>query len=338
MRISVIIPVYNASDTIERCIDSLAFQLNEDDEIIVIDDGSSDDSLKKCKELKKRWGIRIYTQSNAGVGATRNRGIYLANNEWIVFVDADDFVDKEFRKKIEKNISDEFDMIFFEHFNEDAENCLAKSEKEYIVEKSDIENYVRNCFLADNSGYGQFDFRSVWANVYKKDFLCRKRILFETDVLIGEDMLFVLDNLDKAEKIKVVSIPIYHYFFKNSASITNRYKPTLVKDIKQFDLAVKHIINSKEREQWYAYYRLNDIVLLMKYTFFNQMNPNKYSKIRNDFKRTIQKGNYSYYYSVAKNAGLLSQYGVAKKVIFWMAKNNLIELLWMISRLKWGDK
>ena len=89
--LSIVVPIYNSSETIEECVASLVSQTIDDLEILLIDDGSTDDSLEKCKKLASKDNrIRVFTKENAGQGIARNYGLDLATGEFIAFVDSDD--------------------------------------------------------------------------------------------------------------------------------------------------------------------------------------------------------------------------------------------------------
>ena len=90
--ISIIIPVYNVEEYVFECLKSVLEQINDNVEVIIIDDGSTDDSLKICKQTVSEFNghIHIYSQNNRGLSATRNRGVNLANGKYIMFVDSDD--------------------------------------------------------------------------------------------------------------------------------------------------------------------------------------------------------------------------------------------------------
>ena len=97
MKFSILIPAYNASKYIRRCLNSLINQTFQDFEIIVIDDGSKDDTLPILKEFQnKDKRVNVFHQENHGVAYTRNRLLDYAKGEWIAFVDADDYVNKEY--------------------------------------------------------------------------------------------------------------------------------------------------------------------------------------------------------------------------------------------------
>lgn len=333
MELSVIIPVFNAAKTIERCLNCLLFQLTENDEIIVIDDGSTDNSLEIIREIEKNnFNIRVYSQSNMGVGATRNKGIMYASKKWVTFVDADDYVDVNFKNTINKYEEDTVDVVLFEHYFEDISNTPNGSGSVLKIMDRDIRKCIESSLL--NEIDGQFDLRSVWANVYKREFLLNNKIAFHIDVVIGEDMLFMLEVFDKASIIKFVKYPIYHYYFMNENSLTNRYKPTLYTDIQNFDKYIQDILDNENRV-YYAYYKMNDIVLLMKYTFFNHENKNKYLLRRNEFIRVIRNGKYKLYYKLVCENKLQKRYGLSKRILFWCAQNEMIEALYLLYRLRY---
>ena len=100
-KISVIVPVFNAEKTLERCVNSIINQTYSKFEIILVDDGSLDNSLKICDKYKKQDSrIKVIHQENGGVSKTRNVGLANATGEWILFVDSDDLIDRELCKKV----------------------------------------------------------------------------------------------------------------------------------------------------------------------------------------------------------------------------------------------
>ena len=95
MKVSVIVPVYNTYDYLNKCLDSLVNQSFKDYEIIIVNDGSTDDSEKIIKKYQKKYSnIKYYYKENGGLSSARNYGIKYANGDYIAFVDSDDYVDK----------------------------------------------------------------------------------------------------------------------------------------------------------------------------------------------------------------------------------------------------
>ena len=98
VKISVVVPVYNAESIIERCVDSIISNNYDNLEVILVEDCSKDNSLEKCKELSKKYDCVRYVHNgvNMGVSYTRNRGIYEATGDYTMFVDSDDWIDKDY--------------------------------------------------------------------------------------------------------------------------------------------------------------------------------------------------------------------------------------------------
>ena len=112
--ISIIVPVYNTSDYLEACFESLSAQTFKDIEIVAIDDGSTDDSLSICtKWAQKDQRIKVIHQGNKGSAAARNRGIDEASGEYLMFVDSDDFVSPDYVKLLnEETVKNNTDISF----------------------------------------------------------------------------------------------------------------------------------------------------------------------------------------------------------------------------------
>ena len=109
--VSIIIPVYNGGKYLAACLDSLSAQTYEDIEIIIIDDGSTDDSVKICSDYSLGNNkIRLITKVNSGVSDTRNTGLENANGEFIVFVDCDDKIEKDYISHLVSLMSDDIDF------------------------------------------------------------------------------------------------------------------------------------------------------------------------------------------------------------------------------------
>ena len=113
MKYSVIIPVYNSEKTIKRCIDSITLQNRSDVEIIVINDGSTDESESICKALQNEHENIIYIhQENGGVSSARNLGLSVATGEFVMFVDSDDYVDNQLLINIQKVVRIFISLVF----------------------------------------------------------------------------------------------------------------------------------------------------------------------------------------------------------------------------------
>ena len=239
--VSVVIPTYNAENFIRECLEATIRQSYRNIEIIVVDDGSKDSTLEICKSYAdKDSRIRLFTQENVGVSATRNRGIKHAKGDYIVFFDADDCPEDDLiqsyleAKNQWKDKEVAFilcgmyaDNIFNKHV-EGTENLL-ESAHGYIRG----ENYllVRSS-AATLSWLKLFNF--VTNKLYNLKTIKDNGISFDVDIAIGEDLKFNLDYLDSCEGyIGMINTPLYHYIKRGSSSLSISYHDGDIEDTKE---------------------------------------------------------------------------------------------------------
>ena len=215
--ISIIIPVYNAEKYISNTIKSLFSQTYKNFEVIIIDDGSSDNSMQIVdKEMKqKNIPYTIIRQANQGVGKARNVGYENANGEWILFLDADDTINpfsiEIYTKIIEKE--EKVDIIFSKFRDVDEKNSLDSAEYENTyswIEKDKIlkEFLTRQRVLL------------VPGTLYKKNFL-NTYSLMQPSIPWSEDQYFIWLVLNKADRIIITNAEIYNYVHHSGESIMN---------------------------------------------------------------------------------------------------------------------
>jgi glycosyltransferase involved in cell wall biosynthesis len=212
--VSVIIPVYNSSATIDRCIESCINQTYDKIEIITINDGSTDDSLEilmRHKTLDNR--IEVLTQENGGSGAARNAGIEAASGEWIAFVDADDFCALDMiEKALEKAYQQpDADMIYFSRYAYDDvndiafnNNAWAKGKVGELIEKTvSIHDYPEDFFSL-------FRFGSMASKLWSAKFLQDADVRF-SQVEAYEDYVFFVNAVLKNCRIASLNERLYYY-------------------------------------------------------------------------------------------------------------------------------
>jgi len=200
MKISVIVPVYNASKYINRCIDSILNQNYKNIEIIVVDDGSTDNTLEKLKKYKD---LIIVKQKNSGVSVARNKGLEKANGDYILFIDSDDYIDRKYISSLVnaalKTNSDIIETpLLFE--------ALLKNKKRFYTEYKYKEVMIDNF----NSYYNSDNkLRYVIGVLYKKDVI--GDIKFHEDIRCYEDGIFNLEVKLKTNRYYLFNKPMYHY-------------------------------------------------------------------------------------------------------------------------------
>lgn len=215
--ISIIIPVYNVETYLPQCIESVLSQTCRNFELILVDDGSTDQSPAICDEYAlKDNRIKVVHQENSGVSNARNNGISLARGQWITFIDSDDWVDPDYLENFESEGLD-CDLIvqglkyydnrngqFFEYIRVNNCELCGPRQKELIAENKVL-----------SLGYPV-------AKLYKKSLIAN-RVFFNTRISYHEDHIFVLDTYNLAKKIKLVNSVGYNYrYYHTNNSLSSK--------------------------------------------------------------------------------------------------------------------
>ena len=215
-KVSIIIPIYNAKDYIERCLGSIFNQTYKNIEIIAINDGSKDNSLKILKKLSvNNNNLKIIDQKNAGVAKVRNRGIKEAKGKYIMFIDNDDYIDEDY---VENYI-----------------NRIKKDDLDIVIggyERIDNDGKVLVRTIPSNTPIGKYTIVAPWAKMYKLDFLKKNNIEF-LSTNIGEDIYFNLKAMNLTNKIDFIDNIGYKWFY-NKKSISNTIHKKISKNL-QFE-------------------------------------------------------------------------------------------------------
>lgn len=217
MKYSVIIPVYNAEKTINRCLDSLLSRAGDDAELILINDGSKDDSDAVCKNYCKKYNnIRYFYKENGGVSTARNMGLSEATGDYVLFVDSDDYVSDNYFSVIDSIIEQEsdVDLILYGHKNSDSENGVSC---EPFNLKGDIEISEKVSELLPAG-----PMYSLCSKVFKRDIISQLNLRFREKIDIGEDIEFIFQYLLKVGKMISVSDILYQVVLENTDSLSRK--------------------------------------------------------------------------------------------------------------------
>lgn len=208
-KVSLVVPIYNSSMYLNKCIDSLVNQTLKDIEIILINDGSTDESEKVIKEYKDKR-IKYISKKNEGIGKTRNRGIKEATGEYIAFVDSDDYLNEHFCEYMYKKANaDKCDLVICNFF-EDIGNL-------YGIKFKDFEDtsLKENPDLLNNINLGPCN------KLYFLDMLKKNNIYFEEN-LKYEDAPFVVKTIKTAKKIGKINDYLTYYVIHENSETTTR--------------------------------------------------------------------------------------------------------------------
>lgn len=228
-KVSVIVPVYNVETYISECILSIINQTYSNIEIILVDDGSIDQSFKICQDYAKaNSNVFAYTKKNSGVSDTRNFGIQQSTGEYILFVDSDDTICKNCVETLISLIDDKILPI-----------CSIKKHQIKIDETKNQNNNEVDIFLSKEflHLYTKKLLNSPVGRLYKKDILIQNHLLFDNNLSLGEDLLFNLAYIKYIDKILVNSSELYNYRLGNSSSLSQKYRS----DMKEIQLKIFHV-------------------------------------------------------------------------------------------------
>ena len=224
MKYSVIIPVYNVENYLSRCIDSLLAQNYVDLEILLIDNGSKDQSGQICEDYATQFSnITAYHIPNKGVGSARNFGLSKAKGEFICFVDADDYLVGNLFSDVESQLDSQLDLLVFSYYNSIEKNLSEIDRSAKILptegkkDKSDFIALFQELWLTDMM-------YTVWNKIYRKEFLEEHQIVFESYEL-GEDVRFNLNVYQHVNAVLLVKSCYYVYISGRIDSAMGQYNP-----------------------------------------------------------------------------------------------------------------
>lgn len=276
IKVTVIVPVYNTSKYLRRCLDSLVNQTLKEIEILVINDCSTDNSKDILEEYQKKYeNIKVFhNKINKGIGYNRNLGVQKANGKYLSFIDSDDWVDETmFDKMYGKAIKDNNDIVICNFYKMlEVNNDLSEMEINVINSKYDNTTLNKSPDLLLNVNL------APWNKLYKKE-------LFTNDVkfpenLKYEDAIVVIKTLSRAKKIGIVEDKLNYYLVRSKSETT-------IMDKRVFDILeiTKQIIEELKKHKYYEeiseYVEAWCIRNLFRYTL--QQRYQKDDEIKNKF-------------------------------------------------------
>lgn len=224
--LSVIIPVYQAEETIERCVKSVMRQTYDHMEIIIIDDGSTDQSFQIGKNLAEDDNrVRVIKKEHAGVTAARKAGVEMASGEYITFVDADDWIEEKYFEQLMTDI-DDADVVITEYYVIEKENQQEAVSDQHLEAGlylgKEMESIVEK--LITPGGIAS----SLWNKVMKASLLRAAIPRVSDEIYLFEDLAIMLQVLMAAEKVRIAVVPGYHYCMNLKSLMHSRHKDYLL--------------------------------------------------------------------------------------------------------------
>lgn len=284
--VSVIIPIYNLENVLNRCIDSIVDQTYRDIELILVDDGSKDSSGNICDVYSQKDDrIKVLHQPNGGISSARNAGLKCAKGDYIMFVDGDDYVHPQYIESFVNNMEVEpFDIVIGGIESFPFGNIVKPADASYY--ESDMNRFVSNHVT-------ELYCSMINSKLYKHSIIKQQRILFDINALFAEDWLFNLDYLKWCNSAKVIS-KSYYYYADGSQLTTDKYAMSakalhyLLNEFenrfKYFDHKYSIQINRLPLRHIVSCYRLEDIYI--------QKSDDEYYNLYNKFVRITTKNDF----------------------------------------------
>lgn len=223
MKISIIVPVYNTQDYLEKCVNSILNQTYDNFELFLINDGSTDSSIEICKKFANNdKRVKLIDKKNEGVSKTRNLGIEQSTGDYITFIDSDDYVSSRFLEVLIYGFSKGVDLSSCGYkltgmnlgFND--RYFLNKHNGKIISSQELLKGII-------DTSKNKFQWFSV-RNLYRKDIIDKYNIRFKEHLQLGEDCLFLINYVQNINSAFISSEELYMYYI-NSSSATRNYNP-----------------------------------------------------------------------------------------------------------------
>ncbi len=287
--ITILIPCYNGSKFLKRCLNSCIEQTYKNLNILIVNDGSTDDSLDIIKQYEKEHkNIKCITQSNKGLASTRNVLLDNLDTEYGYFLDVDDWIDNKCIQSFVEQLEEDTELVISSCLKDNGKKCKPFYISNKINKKTNQETYlIKNTMFA-------------WNILFKKDYFNKYR--FNTDGQFFEDAGIMTYVIYKANKVKFINKPMYHYFINNeSLSRVKLSKEKIWSSIYQLKNLYKLINEDKTINKTKLPKSLNDqlafyhCVIFTYIQFQSDLNKTDKKEFKKELKQ-LEKNNYKIHY------------------------------------------
>lgn len=250
MTVSIIVPVYNTSRYLDRCLKSLVGQTIKDIEIILVDDGSTDGSSVLCDNYAKMDNrIKVVHKENGGLSSARNAGIDIASGKYIGFVDSDDDVESdmyELMKEVIETENVDFVMCDYKRVLKDQHSYIKtlNINKGKYDKKAIINEIYPSLIMGHDINYGPL--LSVWHCLYRKTFINDNQLRFDEEVKWSEDNIFSAIAGYNADSFYYLKKKALYHYYQNEGTITTSYRKGAWDVYKTMNRHLKEYFSDKE--------------------------------------------------------------------------------------------
>lgn len=249
--ISIIIPVYNVEKYLSRCLESILSQSLKEIEIIVVNDGSTDNSLEICRYYEKKDSrIIVIDKKNEGVSVARNTGIENASGKYIGFVDPDDWIEKNMYENMYNTIEKYKCCIAFCNYSKDSRLGSTiktlKFNKDFLGKLDIINELIANMIGIEDILPKYYNVMGcVWRCLYRRDFIEKFNLRFTPGITIMEDLIFSVQALIYCDK-SCIDHGVYYHYMKNKSSSLHKYNKKMWHDLVVVHNKLEEILEEAE--------------------------------------------------------------------------------------------
>jgi len=332
-QISIIVPIYNGAKYINKCIEMIIKQTHENFELLIVDDGSTDNTCEMINEYAKNdKRIKLISKENGGTWAARNKGIDYSSGKYIIFFDCDDWYDNNLLEKmyacIEENkvdlvISGQTN-VFVDKNGETRKRVKVVPERHLYKTKNDIlDNYI----LLRKEEVGDI----LWNKIYKADIIKKYNLKFE-HYKRGEDTIFNANYYEHIDKCMVIGESFYNYRIENTNPVWLKYSENYLNVVLKENITIVDKLEQwgKYNKNAIEYQSTHFIYRIIEYFFWVS-----YSENRLDFKNRCEKvSNIINDKDVKENLGNSNVIGKFPKLIIKFMKSKNVVLILLLIKAK----
>ncbi len=327
--VSIIIPIYNTEKYIYECLNSLINQSYSHIEIIVVDDGSTDNSLCLLKELSDKDNrLKVFSQPNQGVSAARNLALSKATGTYVMFVDADDWIDPHTIEKCLQAIGDA-DVCFFAYVREFSNRSLPKllfPQTRHFTREAckQLQRRMIGPIGQELANPGMLDsLGTIWGKLYRRDILDGTSFIDLKIIGTAEDSLYNCNAFRKVQKAVYINKAFYHYRKCNYGAETKKYKPQLSQQWNRLFNYMQATVTDEISQKALQ----NRIALSIIGLGLNEcLSPNTLKKKTDKMAEIINQPHYKEAYQKLD----LTHFPIHWKVFFFAAKHNMKRVLMLL--------
>lgn len=250
-KFSIIIPVYNVEEYIKKCLDSVFAQTEKDFEVIVVNDGTKDNSM----DIVKNYDVKTINQENKGLSAARNRGVKEATGEYIIFLDSDDYIEKNLLQEIKKSLKNDPDLVRFQIKEK-------YPDKEIKYEEIPFTGLTGEIAFTKISTYHFVE--NAWCYAIKRKYYLKEKFEFK-EGSIHEDFGLIPLIIIKAHRVNSISYIGYNYVQRQGSIMSNKNYDKIKKRVNDFynhyHFLLEEINKTNLNSQYFKSFIANSLIL-----------------------------------------------------------------------------